>query len=315
MPDKDHELERGLSGLADGASRRAELPDPSMLRRTAEHRKVGSVVASVAAVAVVVAGGYAWLGEETSDRGLAPASSPTSPAGTTAPSTQPPTPTSTRTETADPKGGWVTTIPAGLPLPHEGTPGWGKNPYDNQTWLLSPCLDIHGGALVGYRSDDERTDWRSISARDAEDVAHLEFEQLGLYPDDAGAAEAMRQMRDDLARCAEQSRTTEYGPQQARRESFWGTRAVPLESGPQPADALHAYNWNRWYDAEGNPTYGLGGPFITVVRVGNAILLVGHDGETDFSNPELTRVAARQAADDISAYLPELCVFAPDGHC
>lgn len=241
--------------------------------------------------------GYAWLGANTSDRELAPATSSTTSSSSTAPH----------------KGAWLTAIPADFRLPHEDVDRWRPNPDDNGMWLLHPCLDIHGGELLsGYPSDDDRTDWRSIFTRDVE---YFAFEQLAVYPDGGTADEAMQQMRAALTTCARQSADVEGDEQRRHRESFWGTKPVELSGGTQPADAFHAYNWNRWYDAKGDLSYRLGGPFITVVRIGNAILLVGWDGETDWSSPGVASRAARQTAADLRPYLRELCVFAPDAHC
>lgn len=304
MPDEQQELSRRLGALADAVSRGAELRDPSLLRRSAERRRSVPLTASVAAVAVGAVSGYAWLDGGTADRGLAPATSPTAGTDPTAPAPS---------EKTAPRGDWVTAIPVDFRLPHEGEPGWGRNRGGQDMWLLHPCLDIHGGELLsGYPSDDARTDWSTIGRRDVE---YFGFEQLGVYPDPETADQAMRQMRRALEDCAAQSADVEGDAQHQHRESFWATKPVEFSGGTQPSDAFHAYNWNRWYDGQGNPTYRLGGPFITVVRVGNAILLVGWDAETDWSAPRAAGRAAREIADQLHTYLPQLCVFGPDGDC
>ena len=303
--DHDGELAQRLAGLAEASGRTARLSNPEMVRRTARRRAVTAVAASVVAVTSVVAGGWAVLGQTADDRGLPPATPP--------PISATPSTTPTQTLTPPSEGPWITTIPAGFRLPSEGADRWRPNRDHNELWLLLPCLDIHGIELfMPYRSDAARTDWRSIFTRDVE---YFAFEQLGLYPDAATADAALQEMRNALRRCATQSRDFEGNAQHRHRESFWATKPVELSGGPQPDNAFHAYNWNRWYDDQGDLSYRLGGPFITVLRVGNAILLVGHDGETDWAAPGAADRAAEQAAAELEAYLPELCVFAADGTC
>jgi hypothetical protein len=69
---------------------------------------------------------------------------------------------------------------------------------------------------------------------------------------------------------------------------------------------FHAYGDYEAYDPQGRPSYGLGGPFVTVVRVRNAVYLAGYDGETDFSRRANVRRAARSANREVAAFVPDL---------
>ena len=308
MPDDESELTRRLSRLADTAARTARLRDARQLRKAAQRRTVGTLATAVAASAVTVMGAQAWLGGGVDDRGLPPASATTAP--TTTPSSSP---TSTPTDTSTPKEGWITTMPSDFRLPNEGAERWDPNRDDKGTWLLRPCLGEHGQEIAGYPSDEARTDWRSLSLDDdPEYLEYIAFEQFGFYPDAATAESAMQQMRDALTACATQSATGRDG---SRRDSSWASEPARFgRSGAQPSDAFHAYNWNSYYDANGSP-YGLGGPFITVIRVGNAILLVGYDGETYWRSPSAVDLAVRNVTTELRTYLPQLCIFGPDGRC
>ena len=187
-----------------------------------------------------------------------------------------------------PAGGWVTTIPAGLELPFEGAKDHSVEASDwteldgVDGWLLLPC---DAAERTGYPSDAERTALRSIGYTAIE---YAESEQLALYSSDRSAISAMEELRQAIHDCSAERTEQEPG----YRDSYWnfrdsvgGTTVGTLA----PDESFAAWNWNRTYDATGDPQYGLGGGFFVVTRVGNAIFLTVADGETDYAQPGQVR--------------------------
>jgi hypothetical protein len=168
--------------------------------------------------------------------------------------------------------------------------------------LLLPCDDLED---TGYPSDSLRTDNVAIMQTGIESAR---AEQIGVYPSDVEAIQAMEQMRQALLDCVDE-RTT-HRADGSYTDSFWDSAdAVDATSagGLTPDEAFQAWNWNRTYDLEDNPTYGLGGGYFTVTRVGNAILLTMRDGETDWGRPDAAARVSIEESKTTRGVLSSLC--------
>lgn len=314
MSDHD-ELGQRLHNLASDASQRASLPGAPELRNRANRRSTVSVVTASLAAAGVVVGGWAVASPENRAERLQPASPNPStsagvPSGTTAPAQEPPTPPPTgsaASRTAEARtGGWVTTIPANVKLPHEGVEAegsddgpWKPDPSE-PSWRLQPCRDQED-----YPSDAAQTDRRSIIATGIE---YAYAEQLALYPAGATAAQAVDEMRDALASCAAQpGKPDRFGD---TYDYFSGSRPSDVAAMPGVDEAFHAFNWYRMYNEQGQETGRLGGEFMTIVRVGNAIYLHMSSGESDYSKRSQVNDLSAQHDEPIREFVPTLCTFA-----
>jgi hypothetical protein len=333
----DRDFEQQLHQAAAEAAQRSQLRSAADIRRRAGRRRAAQVSAAGVATVLVVAGVWAVAAPGSDDAGVGPADpsqrTSASPEPTEATRTNDggqPTEATAATEATDatqatdatddseqtPQWDWVTTLPDDmrLVLPHWGQKSqfeeesdWGPI-QDSDTWLMVPCEGEDG-----YPSDGARTAHRGILQTGIE---HLEAEQIAVYPSDAEAIAAMDELRHALVDCAE---TTIQGELDATyRESFWDFRNaldVTSASGLAPNEAFQAWNWNRTYDLQNNPVYGLGGGFFTVSRVGNAILLTMSDGETDWAAPGAVDEVSSPQAETTRTVLPNLCdrYSGPDG--
>lgn len=317
MSDHD-ELAQRIHNLAGDASQRTSLPGAPELRRRANRRSTVTVVAASLATASVVIGGWAVAAPDYGGQSLQPASPSTStsagvPSSTTATAQEPPTPPPTgsaASPTAEPPSdGWVTTIPANVKLPHEGVEAegsddgpWKPDPSE-PSWRLQPCLDQDG-----YPSDAAQTDRRSIMATGVE---YALAEQLALYPDAATAAKAVQEMRDALATCAAQpGKPDRYGD---TYDNFADSTPSPVAAMSGVDEAFHAFTWYRMYNEQGQETGRLGGQFVTVVQVGNAIYLSMRSGESDYSDRSQVGRTAEEQDRETREFVPTLCTFAPKG--
>ncbi len=82
---------------------------------------------------------------------------------------------------------------------------------------------------------------------------------------------------------------------------------------PDVDEAFHAFNWYRMYNEKNQETGRLGGQFVTVVMVGNAIYLYMSSGETDYSQPSQVDDVAEQHDEAAREFARTLCTFAAQG--
>jgi hypothetical protein len=205
-----------------------------------------------------------------------------------------PSTTATATAAAD---GFVTRIPRRFDLPSQGERGWRPNRHDDGTWVLTPCLTAGGDPVTEHSSDRARRDFRSLRMTAPE---HVGWQQLGLFRDGRSAQAALRELRRDLRRCDHTVTVDRHG---YRHEMTWASRNARVKGVHA---GFHAYGDYEAFDPRGERSYGLGGPFVTVVRVRNAVYLVGFDGETDFARERNVRRAARSASREVAAFAPQL---------
>ncbi len=338
-PDRDRLTDR-LAGLAHDATQQSRLLTAPEIRHRAARRRTGQVAAVAAATAVVIGVGWSVAAPGANDAGR----EPLQPAGSTSGAPTPSQPDMTSKDLRNtpapsqstgltdaptlpalpapagpgptPPGGWVTTIPATVKLPSEGVQStssessdWKPLPVD--TWLLTPCSRAERS---GYPSDGARTDLRSIGSQTIEGA---DSAQLAAYSSDTGAIAAMSELRQAVVDCKAVRTTSKDG---TSHESFWSfadaVDRTSTPSGEHPDEAFAAWNWNRTYDPTGNPEYGLGGGFFVVTRVGNAIFLTAHDGETDFGDNGQVQRASVEYSKITRAFLPTLCsTFADADGC
>lgn len=327
MSDHDN-FGQQLRGIAADAASRARLQPAADIRRRAARRRGLQVTGSALATAGVVVGIWAVAAPGTDNDGILPAGPPTSTTSGPAPTesgapTRPTDPASTTEvppddgppkDTAEPQppppGGWVTTLPDPVArvLPHDGQKASHSEESDWEpvegpdTWLMVPC---DASEDDGYPSDKLRTDDRAIIQTGIE---HARAEQIAVYPSDVEAIQAMEEMREALVDCSDE-RTT-HPADGTYTDSFWDfADAVSVIStdGQTPDEAFQAWNWNRTYNEDGQPIYGLGGGFFTVTRVGNAILLTMSDGETDWGRPGAPKDVEVELSLTTRAVLRELC--------
>lgn len=328
-----------LAALAGDSAQQSRLMSAADVRRRAARRRTGHVAAVAASTAAVLAVGWsvAAPGADTADDPVQPVDSPSTTAETTSPTeplrtTSPRTPARTNPTTMDytptplqpppaatagptPASGWVTTIPADVRLPFQGVKSTDSDATDWTSlrgvtgWLLTPCE-----ATTAYPSDADRTDLRSIGYNGVEYAAS---EQLALYADDDGAIAAMTQLRRAVSECAAE-RTTD-ATHGSYTDSYWNyVDAADLTSagGLQANESFVSWNWNRTYDLQGNPQYGLGGGFFVVTRVGNAVFLTVSDGETDYAEASQVQTSRRQYSPTTRGFLADLCgTFADADGC
>jgi hypothetical protein len=305
------ELARRLRNLADDASNRARLESGARIRRRAGLRRAGQVVGTAVVTGAVLIGAWAVAAPGSDQEGVVPAGPTTG--DTSGPGPARPTDSpgaSSATPQPPPPGGWVTTLPEplALVLPHDGQKSTSAEESDwtvverPTSWLLLPCDDLEE---TGYPSDPLRTENVAITQTGIESAR---AEQIGVYPSDVEAIQAMEQMRQALLDCADE-RTT-HRADSSYTDSFWDSAdAVDATSagGLTPDEAFQAWNWNRTYDLEDNPTYGLGGGYFTVTRVGNAILLTIRDGETDWGRPDAAARVSIEESKTTRGVLSSLC--------
>jgi hypothetical protein len=332
----ERDFEQQLQGMAADAARRSQLHSGAEIRRRAARRRSMQVAASGVATVLVVVGVWAVAAPGSDDAAVVPAgpsertstapqqsdgTSPSQPDDSTEPPESPPTPgdnpTPGETTGLEPgPGDWVTTLPDYLPLvlPHWGATSefeeesdWG--PLETtDSWLMVPCEDA-----PGYASDVTRTAHVAIIQTGIE-LARAE--QIAVYPSDVEAIQAMVELRRALVDCAETTIESEFDD--TYRESFWDyADAIDVTSAGAlaPDEAFQSWNWNRTYDQQGNPVYGLGGGFFTVTRVGNAIFLSMSDGETDWAAPGAVEDASVPEATTTRGVLRYLCERYSATHC
>jgi hypothetical protein len=308
----DHDdLEVRLRAIAADASSRVLLEPSDRIRSRAGRRRAGQVLGTAVVTGAVLLGAWAVAAPGNDKDGIAP-TLPTTGTTSDAPTTG--KDDGRQQATADPQppppGGWVTTLPKplALVLPHDGQKSTSLEESDwlpvegTSTWLMVPCDVLEG---TGYPSDSLRTEHAAIMQTGIE---HEQAEQVMVYPSDVEAIQAMLEMRQALLDCADE-RTTRPADQ-TYTDSFWDSAdAVDATSagGLTPDEAFQAWNWNRTYDLEGNPTYGLGGGFFTVTRVGNAILLTMSDGETDWGAPGAATRVSLEESKTMRGVLSNLC--------
>ncbi|MBA3266229.1 MAG: hypothetical protein H0T14_07645 [Nocardioidaceae bacterium] len=335
MSDYD-DFQRQLRGIATDAASQARLQPAADIRRRAARRRGLQVTGSALATAGLVVGIWAVAAPGTDNDGILPAGPPTSTTSGPAPTesgapTRPTEPASTTEvppddgppkDTAEPQppppGGWVTTLPdpVTLVLVHDGQKAGHSEESDwkpvegTDTWLLVPC---DGFEDAGYPSDKLRTEHRAIAQSGIERVV---AEQVAVYPSDVEAIQAMQEMRQALIDCSDER--TRHPADGTYTDSFWDfadSVAKTSVGNLEPDESFQAWNWNRTYNEEGQPTYGLGGGFFTVTRVGNAVLLTVSDGETDWGRPGAPAEVAVELAKTTRAVLINLCEWysAADG--
>ncbi len=334
----DDDLTSRLAALAGDAARQSRVSTAPEIRSRASRRRRTQVatLAAVAAVMVGVGWSVAAPGSDHAGDDLQPVGPPSPTSVTTAPdrSSVPPDRGKTAQEYhpefpalqssaspgPTPSGGWVTTFPDDLTLPFEGAKATSSDSSDWEalrsvdSWLLTPC---DATEKSGYPSDDGRTDLRSIGYHGIE---YAESEQLALYSSGEGAAAAMAELRQAIVQCAAERRVDERAVTYS--DSYWSytdTDRLAVAGWGQPdAQApdvsFMAWNWNRTYDLDGNPQYGLGGGFFVVSRVGNAIFLTVSDGETDYGEPAQVRQASQDLTGTTRTFLPTLCGIFADGN-
>lgn len=279
-----------LKNLADEPAGPA-LPAAEVRRRgdRARRRRIAvRAVGAACAVAVITTGGIALGGDPP---GPAPAPPVTS---------QSPAPVPTEEPSPDtPKpggGGQALTIPDDFPF-HVGFPNQDVDTDRQVTRALGtprsfdPCHDNAEAA-----AEDGRSDYRRVTQTGP---AYAYSHELVVYESSSAADEAMLLARSELERCSQ------YAYDDGVSRDVW--EPSPVSSDRPPADdAILAVSYG----------YGEYGPSTlatswTVMRVGNAVLSLSHDGEFGAS-PESVRIVTRDELSTYRAMAPSLCPFADE---
>ncbi len=90
-------------------------------------------------------------------------------------------------------------------------------------------------------------------------IEYAVAEQVAVYPSDVEAIQAMEEMRQALVDCSDE-RTT-HPADVTYTDSFWDFADAVAETSAgnlEPDESFQAWNWNRTYTEDGQPTYGLG---------------------------------------------------------
>jgi hypothetical protein len=314
----DHQdLGRRLRDMAADASNRARLEPGARVRSRATRRRAGQVVGTAVVTGAVLVGVWTVAAPGSDRDSVVPIGPTTGGTSGSDPTRQTDGPAaSSATPQPPPPGGWVITLPdpLALVLPHDGQKSTSSEESDWATvegatsWMMLPCDDLEN---TGYPSDPLRTENVAIMQNGIESA---KAEQIGVYPSDVEAIQAMQEMRQALLDCADER--TIHRADDSYTDSFWDSAdALDATSagGFTPDEAFQAWNWNRTYDLDDNPTYGLGGGYFTVTRVGNAILLTMRDGETDWGAPDAAARASMEESKTTRGVLSNLCELYTDG--
>jgi len=322
-----------LRAFAAEAAAKASPSPAEQVRRLGARRHRRRVVATTTAAACAVlalAGGAVATANTVLDRAEGPVVTTPSPSPTPAPTTSPPSasprpspsapsapstpspsaqqpdrdpspapleptqPSPTQAQEPSPQPTWVSTIPDDFPLGTQMLPGAGDYSEPKRSdqlrtpWQLDPCTP------TAYPTDADRTDFRTVEQTGPE---YADIRQLGLYPDEAVAAEVLAGFRRVLAACAEEPMDTDPA-----YESRWETRGQ--DDGEEGLLAVGSY-----YREDSQVP---GGAYVAVVRVGNAVLMVTRSNES-MPRPGAENTHSRDVRALGGILAGEMCVFSGDG--